>query len=153
VTLVQLSMRMNGAVSAILRSPFHWPLSAGLMLITVTGRKTGRVYTIPVGYQEVDGAIVILVGEAPNKVWWRNYVTPAPMGLRVRGKSLEGIAEVLRPESPEFRERAEASLRRAPFMPRVLGVDFDRAGGLTSEQVKDLAARIAIVRVSSIRPS
>ena len=43
--------RLNPAICAVLRSRFHWLLSRGLMLVTVTGRKSGRQYTIPVGYQ------------------------------------------------------------------------------------------------------
>jgi hypothetical protein len=148
VTLVQLSIRLNRVVSAILRSPFHWLLSRGLMLITVTGRKTGRVYTIPVGYHETDDCIIILVGEASKKVWWKNYLDSGPIELRLRGKQLRGRAKVLPPESAEFRQRAEDSLRRAFFMPRVLGVDFDRKRGLSDAQVKQLGDKMAIVKVS-----
>jgi len=148
VSLVSLSMRINPVVSAILRSRLHWLLSRGLMLITVTGRKTGRVYTIPVGYHEMDDAIVILAKEPQRKMWWRNYLEAGPIGLRLRGRELQGTAEVVPPASAEFRRRAEASLRRAPFMGRVLGVDFDRRTGLTDAQVKQLAAQIAMVRVS-----
>jgi deazaflavin-dependent oxidoreductase (nitroreductase family) len=148
VSLVKLSIRLNPVVKAILGSRLHWLLSRGLMLITVTGRKTGRSYTIPVGYHEVDDAIVILVGEAPSKVWWRNYLKPGPIGLRLRGKPLSGTAQVLAPDSPEFRRRADASLRRARFMPRLFGIDFDRERGLTDPQVQKLAEKVAIVRVS-----
>ena len=34
--LVGLSMRFNPFVTAVLRSPLHWLLSPGLMLVTVT---------------------------------------------------------------------------------------------------------------------
>jgi len=40
----------NPVVKWILRSRLHRLLSAHLLLISVTGRRTGRVYTIPVGY-------------------------------------------------------------------------------------------------------
>jgi deazaflavin-dependent oxidoreductase (nitroreductase family) len=145
--LVQWSIRFNGVVTAILRSPFHWLLSYGLMLITVTGRKSGRVYTIPVGYHRMDDAVVILVGEAPAKKWWRNYREPGPVELLLRGRRRRGVAEVVPPETAEFRARVEASLRRAPFMERVLGVDFDRQSGLSDGQVRTLAERMAVVRV------
>ena len=43
---------MNGYdfVAWLLRSPFHGMLSNGMMLITVSGRKTGKKYTTPVDY-------------------------------------------------------------------------------------------------------
>src|SRR5262245_36433833 len=104
MTLVQLSTRLNPLCTAILRSRFHWILSWVLVLITVTGRKTGRRYTIPVAYQEMSGAIVILVGEAPQKVWWRNYRTPGPITLYLRRECLSGTAEVVPPDAAEFRQ-------------------------------------------------
>ncbi|HXQ22562.1 MAG TPA: nitroreductase/quinone reductase family protein [Candidatus Acidoferrales bacterium] len=113
--LVRLSMRLNPLVAAILRSPLHWLLSPGLMLITVTGRKSGRRYTIPVGYHQAADAVIVMVGEAPSKTWWRNYRDPGPIELRLRGKLLRGRAQVLPPDSAEFRNRADASLPpRAP---------------------------------------
>jgi hypothetical protein len=39
----------NQAVRLLLRSPFHPLLSRGLLLITVTGRRSGRAFTFPVG--------------------------------------------------------------------------------------------------------
>ena len=34
--------RLNPLVATILRSPAHWPLSIGLLLLSFTGRKSGR---------------------------------------------------------------------------------------------------------------
>jgi hypothetical protein len=102
MTLVQVSTRLNPVCTAILRSPFHWLLSPALMLITVTGRKTGRRYTIPVAYNQMADAIVILVGEAPRKMWWRNYRTPGPIALYLRRECLKGTARSCRPIPPNF---------------------------------------------------
>src|SRR6185295_8838710 len=82
---VRLSMRMNRVVDVVLRSRVHWLLSRGLTLITVTGRRTGRRYTIPVGYLETSDAVVVLVGDAPSKTWWRNYLHPGPIEVRLHG--------------------------------------------------------------------
>jgi deazaflavin-dependent oxidoreductase (nitroreductase family) len=146
--LVRLSTRLNAVVTAILRSPLHWLLSPGLMLVTVTGRKTGRRYTIPVGYHQTDDAIIVIVGEAPSKTWWRNYRDAGPIELRLRGRVLHGRAEVLRPNAPEFRHRAEASFRRSRVIPWIFGINFDRRTGLTAAQVKELSEHVAIVRIS-----
>lgn len=43
-------MNGNDFMAWVLRSPFHGMLSNGMMLITVTGRKTGKTYITPVGY-------------------------------------------------------------------------------------------------------
>lgn len=140
--------RWNPLVVAVLRSPFHWLLSYGLMLITLTGRRSGRAYTIPVGYQKDGDVITVLASEAPSKHWWRNFQTPSEVGVRLRGKDLSGTAALLAPDSSEFRTQSERTLRRLPFMAKVFGVDdYDRRRGLTGEQVVTLGRSIAIVQI------
>jgi hypothetical protein len=43
-------MNGNDFMAWVLHSPFYGLLSNGMMLITITGRKTGTKYTTPVGY-------------------------------------------------------------------------------------------------------
>jgi len=117
------------------------------MLITITGRRSGRVYTIPVGYQRDGDVVTILVSAAPTKQWWRNFREPAPARLRIRGRPLDGIGQLVPPESAEFRLQTERTLRRLPFMGRVFGVDYRRAQGLTELQLAKLRKSIAIVQV------
>jgi F420H(2)-dependent quinone reductase len=50
----------NPMVDVLLRSPLHAPLDSSVLLLRVTGRKTGRRYDIPVGYTEVDGRLTIV---------------------------------------------------------------------------------------------
>ena len=140
--------RINPLVKAVLRSPLHWLLSFGLMLITVTGRRTGRRYTIPVGYQRHGDVLTILVSEAPKKQWWRNFHDPAPVDVRVKGKALSGIAELVAPTSPEFSARAEETLRRLPWMGRVFGVEYRKGEALDDEQIATLGRNIAIVQIT-----
>jgi len=148
MTLVQLSTRLNPVCAAILRSPFHWLLSPALMLITVTGRKTGRRFTIPVAYHHMGDAIIILVGEAPRKQWWRNYHAPGPIELCLHRQRLTGTAEVVPSDAAEFRQRFEAALRRARFIARIFNIDWNPHAGLTETQVKQLGVQAALVRIS-----
>jgi hypothetical protein len=41
--------RLNPLIAGLLRSPLHPLLSPGLLLLTVTGRHSGRATAIPVG--------------------------------------------------------------------------------------------------------
>jgi deazaflavin-dependent oxidoreductase (nitroreductase family) len=141
-------MRLNGIFDLILRSRFHWLVSRGLTLITVTGRRSGRQYTIPVGYLETADAVVVLVGDAPSKTWWRNYMDAGPIEIRLRGVPRSGRAVVVPPDSEQFRCTAEESFRRSPIIPRLFGIAFDRRRGLTAEDAVRLAARAAIVRIT-----
>ena len=145
--LIGLSSRSNTLVERILRSRFHWLLSTGLLLLTVTGRKSGRRYSIPVGYHESDGTIIVFVGEPATKKWWRNYREPGRIELLHRSKRLAGTARVVASSDAEYRRLAEIGFRRASIVPRIFGIRFDAAKGLSSEQLAELAGRLAIVRI------
>lgn len=144
--------RVNPLVCSVLRSRLHWPLSAGLMLIHVTGRRTGRRYTIPVGYQRDADDLTVMISKARRKSWWRNYLDSAPVEVRLGGRELRGRAEVVRPGSSEFRSRCERTLRRMPWLGRQFGVDYERRQGLRDDQVEQLGTQIAVVRITLEAP-
>lgn len=83
----------NRLVAAMLRSPLHPLVSRRLALITVTGRRTGREITLPVGYSHADGALAIPVLFPQRKLWWRNLRGGARVSLRLRGEDRGGHAQ------------------------------------------------------------
>jgi hypothetical protein len=78
-----LNRTMNPVIGAVLRSPAHRLLSGQLALIRVTGRVSGREYTIPVLYERDGETVRIEVGWPERKRWWRN-LTGAGAGVTVR---------------------------------------------------------------------
>lgn len=93
----------RGPISAILRSRFHRLLSGRLLLITVRGRRTGRFYTLPVGYVRAPGVVYVMVGDYETKRWWRNLEGGAPVALVLGGHVADARAAILDP----VRDRAE----------------------------------------------
>jgi len=88
---------VNPGLKAILRSPAHGLASGRLALITYTGRKSGRAYTIPVLYRDKGDEVTIAVGWPDGKVWWRNLTGEGgPVRLVVRGQELTGHAVATR---------------------------------------------------------
>ncbi len=141
--------RLNPLVRGVLRSRLHWLASGGLVLLTITGRRSGRQYAIPVGYQQRDpGELIVMVSHAHTKPWWRNYDEPGAVGVRLRGQAREGRAHVVAPDSAEFREHTEAMFRRLPLMGGQFGIRYDRRTGLTDEQREHLRKTCAVVRVA-----
>jgi F420H(2)-dependent quinone reductase len=51
---------VNPLARLLLRSPLHRLLDRGVVLLHVTGRKTGRHYDIPVGYTAIEGRLVLV---------------------------------------------------------------------------------------------
>ena len=78
-------------MSWVLRSPLHGMLSDGMMLITVTGRKTGKTYTTPVGFYEEDGYLWVVTSR--DRTWWRNLQGGADVNLLLKRKPAAGFAE------------------------------------------------------------
>ena len=150
--LDRVMSRLNGAIAWLLRSPLHPLLSPGLMLITVTGRRTGRRYSIPVGYQRHGDSIRVLVSKPGRKQWWRNYREPAAVELRVRGATLRGQARVVPSDTQEFRVAMAETLRRLPFLGRQFGISSPRGSALTEAHWRTLAAEAVLVAIA-LEPS
>jgi hypothetical protein len=74
---------INPIMKFLLRSPVHGLWSDSLMLITFTGRKSGRRFTTPVRYIKT-GETVRCFTAAENQ-WWRNLRTGARVELLIKG--------------------------------------------------------------------
>lgn len=85
-------MNGNDFMAWVLRSPFHGMLSNGMMLITITGRKTGKTYTTPVGYY-VEGDYLWVITSRERK-WWKNLQGGAKVNMLLKRKPVQGIADV-----------------------------------------------------------
>lgn len=144
----RLATRLNPLVAWILRSPFHPLLSRFLMLITVTGRRSGRRYTLPVGYQRRGDTLTILVSKARRKGWWRNFREAGPIQVNLRGRLLAGEARVVPGGSPRFREAIQETLRRIPSMGPQLGVSGHAAAPPSEAQWRAIADQAVVVEIT-----
>lgn len=81
---------VNPAMAVILRSPLHRLLSQALMLLTFHGRKSGKRYTIPVGYLQQENRLYIF----SHSGWWRN-LPGQQVTVRLRGKDVRGTVRRL----------------------------------------------------------
>ena len=77
----------------LLRSPAHGLWSDSLMLITFTGRKSGRQFTTPVRYIKTDETVRCFT--AAENQWWRNLKSLAEVQLLIRGKSGRYMAQAI----------------------------------------------------------
>lgn len=82
----------NQVLTTILRSPLHRLASGSFMLISVTGRKSGKVYITPVNYLR-RGDVVSVVSRR-NRTWWRNLRGGAPVTLYLQGRDVQGWGTV-----------------------------------------------------------
>jgi hypothetical protein len=77
------------------RSSRRWgPLiKRHLTIVTYTGRKSGRSFSLPVGYRRAGDIVTIGVQLAERKVWWRNFLGDGgPLSLELDGAERTGHA-------------------------------------------------------------
>ena len=58
----------NALPKLILRSPLHGLMSNQVLLLTYTGRKSGKRYTVPITYVKVGNTLLL----ATDRPWWKN---------------------------------------------------------------------------------
>lgn len=82
---------MNPILTMVLRSPLHRAFSRELMLLHVTGRRTGRVYVVPVGRHEHQGQLLVSAGGG----WRSNLRNGADVEVTLDGRRRRGYGELV----------------------------------------------------------
>lgn len=81
----------NALATTILRSRWHAVRSDHLLLLTFTGRKSGKEFTTPLRYVQEGNTLQVTVVYP----WWKNLVKVATVRILLRGEMRYGTAEVL----------------------------------------------------------
>ncbi|MET0703318.1 MAG: nitroreductase/quinone reductase family protein [Mycobacterium sp.] len=92
---------LNVPVAAIASSPLLGRLlRRSVALITYTGRRSGRVFTMPVAYRLRGDTVEIMANLPDAKTWWRNFLGEgAPMTVQIDGTQRRGHAVAHRDET------------------------------------------------------
>jgi len=121
----------------LLRSPLHPLLSSSTMIVTYTGRKSGKTYSLPVNYIQAGDSLLTI--SLSKRTWWRNLRGGAEVTIRLRGKELPARAEVFEDFTSVAQGLAEI-VRTHPKYARYLKVRLDERGQPSMVDL-DLAAR------------
>ena len=84
----------NRPVAAMVSSPRLGVLvSRNITILTYTGRRSRRTFSIPVGYCRAGDEVKIPVNLPNAKTWWRNFLGPGgTLTLRLDGAERAGHA-------------------------------------------------------------
>jgi deazaflavin-dependent oxidoreductase (nitroreductase family) len=118
-------------------------VSKDILLISFTGRKSGKTYTTPVSYSQHDGQVIIFT----HANWWKNLRNDAHVILRLRGQDIEGLAEPVAEDKQAIAEALSMHLREAPFDARYYGVTFDENGNPSAEEVEKAVQSVVMLRI------
>ncbi len=114
----------------------------GVALLTFTGWKTGKTYTIPVSYHREGDTVTVVTKRARN--WWRNFKTPTEIGIRLAGQDYRGTAEAKIGEA-EALEFMMDYLEKRPIDAKAYGLARDE---ITREKVARILPHIVLIRIA-----
>ena len=86
---------VNTLPRLILRSPLHGLMSKQILLLTYTGRKSGKHYTIPITYAQVGDTLLL----ATDRPWWKNLQGSTQVQIWFKGKKYLASTEVVTDEA------------------------------------------------------
>jgi deazaflavin-dependent oxidoreductase (nitroreductase family) len=139
-------MNGNDFMSWVLRSPFHGILSGGMMLITVTGRRTGKKYTTPVGYYREDGYLWVITSR--DRTWWKNLCGGAEVDLLLKRKPVAAYAETDLDENA-VEARMYDYVKHVPQAAKPLGIRIEN-GIANAEDIARTAKDRLFVRIRQL---
>ena len=135
-------MWFNPIMRWLIKSPLHFFVSKNMMLMTYQGRKSGKSYTTPMNYLEIEGALYTI--SYRKRVWWRNLRGGAAVTLRLKGMDVPARAEVI--EDPiQVSSSLQQYLKAAPEYARYLNVQIDSAGNPKPEDLDRLTNERVVV--------
>jgi deazaflavin-dependent oxidoreductase (nitroreductase family) len=136
----------NVLARAVLQAPLlHRLVSNRMLIITLTGRRTGKRYRVPVGYVGVDGRL--LIGTGGN--WFRNLRPDTPVEVLVRRQTVRMLPQVIDDMDTAFDLYGDI-IRHNPVHGRYAKIRLDADG---RPNRGDLAAALKCgVRVVRLQP-
>ncbi len=118
-------MWYNLMMAWLLRSPLHGLLGESFMLISVRGRKSGRIIRTPVNY--VREGNTLWVTSQRNRTWWRNLRGGAPVNVFVQGQELKGHGDAI-VDQPSVASGLATFLRLKPQYAKYYHIGLDQMG-------------------------
>lgn len=137
-------MTGNDFVSFCLRTPLHI-LMGDTMLITVTGSKTGKKYSTPVGFYRENREACLWVLSSRDRTWWRNIGRGAEVTLRLKGRQVKAFAQVEADEKT-VEIRLLDYIRHMPMVAKPLGIRMENKTP-NAEDIRRVAKDRLFVRV------
>lgn len=112
-------MNGNAFLIWLLTSPVHWLLSGNTTVLHVRGRKSDRLYNVPVNYVQAGDTLFII--SSASRTWWRNLEGGAALSLHLRGDNVSAYGTVLKDPADAAAALADCIWER-PGLARLLKV-------------------------------
>jgi hypothetical protein len=135
----------NEAMKILLPSPLHSLVSRNTLLITMTGCKTGREYSLPVNYVQ-DGSTLYIMSKR-CRTWWRNLRGGKSVRVWLRGQQVKGQATTDEVYITVV-EDLKRFFQKRPDTTRYFGVRLEPDDQPNMQDIVRLAQERVLVKVS-----
>ena len=137
-------MWYNPMMSWLLRSPLHGMFDREMMLVSVTGRKSGRTYSTPVNYLRQGNTL--WVTSTRQRTWWRNLAAGAPVELLLAGHHVKACGWAITDERAVV-EGLTAYFEKMPQYAKYYNVALDATGHPVCADVEHAARERVVIRI------
>jgi len=137
-------MWFNPMMVWLLKSPMHGFISKGVMLVTVTGRRSGKSISTPTNYLRDGNSLWVISWRDRN--WWKNLRGGAQTRVLLAGKMVEGRGQVVEDE----KQAAQALFdyyRKVPQYAKYVQIGLDAAGLPISADCERAAQKMVLVKI------
>ena len=108
----------------MLRRGMMGQASESLMVITTTGRKTGRRHSTPISYLR-DGEAIFAINPRGRSNWYKNVLANPAVTLNIRGRDIQARGERVTDEAEIVRIFEQYRTMQPTTFPRLFGVPVD----------------------------
>lgn len=113
------------------------------LLLTTTGRRTGRARVVPLDYQQEGDTLYLIPEQGTHATWYRNLVAQPEVALQVGGRRIAGVATPLADPQEKAHVLKLFVRRSARLAERYYGIPR----GASDEELLQLAPQRAVVAV------
>jgi hypothetical protein len=142
--MMEVPMWFNPIMTWLLKSPLHGMISRGVMLISVTGRKSGRTISTPTNYLWDQNTLWVISWR--DRKWWRNLRGGASVQVLLAGKSMKGCGQLIEEKQAVARSLFDYYQRR-PKTAKHVGIGLDMAGLPDLADCERAAQKLVMIRV------
>jgi deazaflavin-dependent oxidoreductase (nitroreductase family) len=137
-------MWINSVMAWVLKSPLHSLISKNMLLITVTGRKSGKSITTPTAYLR-EGNTLWIISQRSSK-WWRNLRGGANAMVVLGGKRIQGHGSMIEDEQA-VAQRLFDNFKTDAQRARFAQVRMDEKGLPVFEDCERTAKKMLAVKI------
>jgi deazaflavin-dependent oxidoreductase (nitroreductase family) len=121
------------------------PLIGGvILLLTTTGRRSGKPRVTPLQYEEIDGLIYLGAALGTHADWYRNILANPSVKLQVKSRIISGLARAIT-DPQQIADYLQTRLQHHPLMMRAILCSDGLRPPFTRADLEQYAGHLTLV--------